>query len=173
MLTTPQRLWFWLWVWALILSKHLGVFQTQKWRYRKRSFQNEGGGFYLEKRNSKVASGTRFLFFLHHFVSVCRMVTRVGALESPDIGGHCRYLKHVDLTSRKFFRDVWSRKLHFFLNSMKNGSKSKTSQIGKIDFWGQNVFFSLKFFEIVLQSWDNNWVTSELSETLSDVSGPI
>ena len=89
-----------------------------------------------------LASKTRFLsyehqksywiqFCLHHFVSVCRMVTRADAFESPDLGGHCRYLEHVYLKPRKFFRGVWSRKLHFFLRSMKNGSKSNTSQIGK------------------------------------------
>ena len=85
----------------------------------------------LEKWNSKARWGPRFLVFLHHFVSVCRMITRVGALESPDVGGHCRYLEHVYRTPRKVFRGVWSQKLHFFLRSMKNGPKSKTSQIGK------------------------------------------
>ena len=60
----------------------------------------------LEKRNSIGASGLPFSFFLHHFVSMRRMVTRVGALESPDPGGPFKYLEHVHRTSRKFFRAV-------------------------------------------------------------------
>ena len=45
------------------------------------------------------------------FWSMRRMTARVGAFESPDLGGPFRYLKHILLSSRKFFRDLWSRRV--------------------------------------------------------------
>ena len=36
------------------------------------------------------------------FWSMRRMTARIGAFESPDLGGPSRYLKHILLSSRKF-----------------------------------------------------------------------
>ena len=36
----------------------------------------------------------------------CRMTTRVGALQSPELGASFRYFKHMCMTSRKFFRGL-------------------------------------------------------------------
>ena len=38
------------------------------------------------------------------------MTTRVGALESPDVGGPSRYLGWLPTTSRKFFTEIWKKK---------------------------------------------------------------
>ena len=86
---------------------------------------------YLEKWNSKGASCRRFLFFLHHFVSMGRMVTRVGALESPDLGRHFKYFEHVPQTSRKFFRAIWSQVLQFLWTLRENASKFGIPKIRK------------------------------------------
>ena len=43
---------------------------------------------------------------LQNFLSMRRMAMGVGAFESPDPGAPSRYLKHILLSSRKFFRGL-------------------------------------------------------------------
>ena len=49
--------------------------------------------------------------------------TRVGALESPDLGGPYRYLGHLLLTSSKYFRSSWSQQV--FEKWVKSEVKSR------------------------------------------------
>ena len=55
-----------------------------------------------------------------------RMITRVGAFESSELGASSRYLKHASQTSGKFSRSLWSKnarqkptKLHINLRNFK------------------------------------------------------
>ena len=127
----------------------------------------------IEKRNSIGASGLPFSFFLHHFVSMRRMVTRVGALESPDLGGPFKYFEYVHRTSRKFFRAVWSQILQFLWTLRKNGSKFGIPKIRKKFILETENFFSLIFLKIILESQNNIWVVTKLSETYPNASEHI
>ena len=42
-----------------------------------------------------------------------RLAMGVGAFESPDLGAPSRYLKYMLLNSRKIFRGLWSRRIHW------------------------------------------------------------
>ena len=51
-----------------------------------------------------------------------RVTMKVGALQSPELGASFRYLEHMCMTSRKFFRGLWSQK-----NASKTGRNSEIS----------------------------------------------
>ena len=59
-------------------------------------------------------------------VCVCRMITRVSALESPDQGGPCRYLKNMYPTRRKLSRSSRSQTLHQNVTLAQNQNKVLT-----------------------------------------------
>ena len=64
---------------------------------------------YLEVRFKKVSQSVFFptkIENLQFFLSMRRMAMGVGVFESPDPGAPSRYLKHILLSSRKFFRGL-------------------------------------------------------------------
>ena len=55
------------------------------------------------------------------------MVTKVGALESCDLGASLKYPEHASHTSRKFFRNPWNQSGHSKL--LKFSGKSRVSTL--------------------------------------------
>ena len=97
---------------------------------------------------------------------MCRMAMGVGAFESPDPGAPSRYLKHILLSSRKFFRGLWSRRIHW---------KMRKSQIKfrnfEMNFWKilkKHVFPNFQADVCVLWTWELVRLKALIQEHLLD-----
>ena len=85
---------------------------SQSLHVKKRFPKQATGGGLTSSRNKKGLRG--------------RMITRVGAFESSELGASSRYLKHASQTSGKFSRSLWSKnvrqkptKLHINLRNFE------------------------------------------------------
>ena len=100
------------------------------------------------------------------FWSMCRMAMGVGAFESPDPEAPSRYLKHILLSSRKFFRGLWSRRIHW---------KMRKSQIKfrnfEMNFWKilkKHLFPNFQADVCVLWTWEWMRLKALIQEHLLD-----
>ena len=137
-------------------------------RLHFRKLPSENREVRFKKVSERVFFSTKIenlqIFF---FWSMCRMAMGVGAFDSPDPVAPSRYLKHILLSSRKFFRGLWSRRIHW---------KMRKSQIKfrnfEMNFWKilkKHVFPNFQADVCVLWTWEWVRLKALIQEHLLDI----